>query len=79
MATFATETLRDRQRSAPRVQLRVVHPLDDLRETKPDLTQLGRMPLTRSVRLSLAALRAYLLAMTALLAYHLVALAGQAH
>ena len=55
---------------------RVVHPLDDLLEEKRDVSALGPMPMTLSVRLSLFALRAYLILMTVLVAYHVVDLAG---
>ena len=53
----------------------VVHPLDAAPDTKPDMSRLGRMPMTRSVRLSLIALRAYLIVMTMLVLYHVVDLA----
>ena len=47
---------------------RVVHPLDDAPEEKLFRADLGRIPLTRTVRLSLLALRVYLLLMLVLLA-----------
>ena len=53
----------------------VVHPLDDVPETKVDTEALGPMPMTRSVRLSLMSLRAYLLLMVLLVVYHVVMLA----
>jgi len=53
----------------------VVHPLDDLPEQKVDTEALGPMPMTRSVRLSLVSLRAYLVLMLALVVYHVVMLA----
>jgi hypothetical protein len=53
----------------------VVHPLDDLPEQKRDVSALGPMPMTPSVRLSLLALRGYLLLMTGLVAYHFLGLA----
>ncbi len=59
----------------PRVFL-VVHPLDDGFEEKRDASALGRMPMTRGVRLSLLALRVYLILMTGLVAYHVLDLAG---
>ena len=46
--------------------LRVVHPLDDVPEMKMDVSILGPMPMTASVRLSLLALRAYLVLMACL-------------
>ena len=54
----------------------VIHPLDDIREQKVDLSQLGPMPLTRTVKLSLMALRGYLVLMMLLVAYHVLGLAG---
>ena len=53
----------------------VVHPLDDVPETKVDTEALGPMPMTRSVRLSLLSLRAYLVLMVLLVIYHVVMLA----
>ncbi|MDE2581821.1 MAG: hypothetical protein KGL52_09315 [Rhodospirillales bacterium] len=47
---------------------RVVHPLDDAPEEKLFRPELGRIAMTRTVRLSLLALRVYLLVMVALLA-----------
>jgi hypothetical protein len=57
-------------------QFLVVHPLDDKPERKVDTESLGPMPMTRSVRLSLLSLRAYLVMMMLLVAYHVLALAG---
>jgi hypothetical protein len=57
-------------------QFLVVHPLDDKPERKVDTERLGPMPMTRSVRLSLLSLRAYLVMMMLLVAYHVLALAG---
>ncbi len=54
----------------------VIHPLDDGPEEKRDVSALGPMPMTRSVRFSLLALRAYLLLMIGLVAYHVLVLAG---
>lgn len=54
----------------------VIHPLDDLPEQKVDTAHLGPMPMTRSVRCSLMALRAYLVLMMLLVLYHVVDLAG---
>jgi hypothetical protein len=49
---------------------RIVHRLDDLPEPKRDVSALGAMPMTPRVRLSLLALRGYLILMAALVAYH---------
>lgn len=54
----------------------VVHPLDDLKEQKVDTSALGAMPMTVSVKLSLMALRGYLILMVVLVLYHVVDLAG---
>jgi hypothetical protein len=54
----------------------VVHPLDDRPEEKVDTSALGQMPMTTSVRVSLMALRGYLVLMVLLVAYHCVDLAG---
>jgi len=54
----------------------VVHPLHDLPEEKVDASKLGRIKMTRSVKLSLLALRAYLAVMTLLVIYHVIDLAG---
>ncbi len=54
----------------------VVHPLDDLPEQKVDTSSLGLMPMTVSVKLSLMALRGYLILMTFLVLYHVMDLAG---
>jgi len=56
-------------------QFLVVHPLDDVFEAKVDMDGLGAMPMTRSVRLSLLSLRAYLILMVLLVVYHVVMLA----
>jgi len=54
----------------------VVHPLDDQPEEKVDTSTLGPMPMTTSVKLSLMALRGYLILMVLLVMYHCVDLAG---
>jgi hypothetical protein len=54
----------------------VVHPLDDNPEQKRDVSAVGPMVMTPSVRLSLFALRAYLILMTSLVAYHFLGLAA---
>lgn len=54
----------------------VIHPLDDLPEGKVDTERLGPMRMTKSVRLSLLSLRAYLVTMVLLVVYHVVDLAG---
>lgn len=41
----------------------VVHPLDDRAEKKVDTSRLGPMPMTTSVKVSLMALRGYLILM----------------
>ncbi len=61
---------------APENEFVVVHPLDDVPEEKVDTTSLGPMPMTRTVKLSLMALRGYLIVMGLLVAYHVIDLAG---
>ena len=57
-------------------QFVVVHPLDDVREEKMDTASLGRMSMTPSVRISLMALRGYLVLMMLLVLYHVIDLSG---
>ena len=54
----------------------VIHPLDDVPETKVDTEGLGPMAMTASVRISLVSLRAYLVLMMLLVFYHVLAMAG---
>jgi hypothetical protein len=54
----------------------VVHPLDDALEEKVDISSLGPMPMTASVKLSLMTLRGYLVLMMLLVLYHVMDLAG---
>jgi hypothetical protein len=54
----------------------VVHPLDDVPEEKVDTENLGPMPMTMSVRISLLSLRGYLVLMMLLVFYHVLTLAG---
>jgi hypothetical protein len=54
----------------------VVHPLDDVRETKIDTSALGTMPMNASVKFSLMTLRGYLILMMLLVLYHVLDLAG---
>ena len=60
-------------------EFRVVHPLDDVHEQKRSSEGLGPIRMTRSVRVSLGVLRAYLIAMTLMLAFHVLDLAGVLH
>jgi hypothetical protein len=54
----------------------VVHPLDDAPEIKRSTEGLAPMEMTRSVKVSLMVLRAYLTTMTLMLIYHVLDLAG---
>jgi hypothetical protein len=54
----------------------VVHPLDDVPEVKCNVDELGPMPMTRSVRWSLFALRGYLILMGVLVAFQVFAMAA---
>ena len=60
----------------PKDHFVVVHPLDDSPEQKVDTTSLGAMPMTASVKLSLMALRGYLILMVLLVLYHVMDLSG---
>jgi hypothetical protein len=62
--------------SGPEEHFLVVHPLDDVQETKIDTSELGTMPMTASVKLSLMTLRGYLVLMMLLVLYHVLDLAG---
>lgn len=53
----------------------VIHPLDDIREQKCTSEGLGLMHLTLTARISLAALRVYLIAMTCIILYRTLTLA----
>ncbi len=54
----------------------VIHPLDDVQEQKCETKHLGAMKMTPAVRLSLLALRAYLVLMMVMVLYHALDLAG---
>jgi hypothetical protein len=58
---------------------RVIHPLDDVPEQKCSTVGLGKIRMTRAVRLSLRVLRAYLILMTLMLGYHVLDLSGLLH
>jgi hypothetical protein len=57
-------------------QFVVVHPLDDLGEEKVDTASLGLISMTTSVKISLMALRGYLVLMMLLVLYHVIDLSG---
>ena len=54
----------------------VVHPLDDVAEQKCLFEGLGKIKMTRAVRVSLGIVRAYLILMTLMLGYHVLDLAS---
>lgn len=54
----------------------VIHPLLDAEETKCQPEGLGHIRMSKSVKFSLTVLRVYLIAMAALLLYHVLGLAG---
>ncbi len=56
--------------------LKVVHPLDDQAEEKRQTEGLGPIAMTPVVKISLLALRGYLILMTLMLVYHVGDLAG---
>ena len=57
----------------------VCHPLDAPPEAKRDPSQLGVMPMTRTVRWALFCLRAYLILMILLVCYHVLCISGLFH
>ena len=57
-------------------EFRVVHSLDDVAEQKCSTEGLGKIMMTRPVRVSLGVLRAYLILMTLMLGYHVIGLSG---
>jgi hypothetical protein len=57
----------------------VIHPLDDVPEQKCSSEGLGQIAMTPAVRICLGVLRAYLIAMTLMLGYHVLDLAGVLH
>ncbi len=57
----------------------VVHPLDDVPEPKCSSEGLGHIAMTPAVRISLMVLRGYLIAMSLMLGYHVLDLAGAFH
>ena len=58
---------------------RVVHPLNDVPEQKCSTEGLGHIAMTPAVRISLTLLRGYLVAMSAMLLYHVLDVAGVLH
>lgn len=64
------------QNSYPSEYLLVIHPLHDEPEAKCESEGLGPIAMTPAVRISLIVLRGYLLAMGAMLFYHVLDLAG---
>ncbi len=73
---FMPATMDINMNELPENHFVVVHPLDDVPEEKVDTTKLGPMPMTISVKLSLLALRSYLIVMVLLVLYHVLDLAG---
>jgi hypothetical protein len=71
MAAIATKPTQE--------SLYVIHPLDDVQEQKCSTVGLGLMELTPIVRLSLTALRVYLIAMTIVILYRTLSLTHLFH
>ena len=77
MATMTTLTMTNpNEQNELANHFLVIHPLDDVQETKVDTEHLGPMVMTASVRISLLSLRAYLMLMMILVFYHVLNLAG---
>ncbi len=62
--------------AGPACEYRVVHPLDDVPEAKRSGADLGLMRLTPGVRLTLIALRLYLIFMLGLVFWRVIELSG---
>lgn len=75
MATMLINKL-DVQEMADENRWVVIHPLDDAPEEKVDTSALGPMTMTRSVKISLLSLRAYLIIMLLLVVYRVFCQAG---
>ena len=73
---MATTTVNPIETNAAANHFVVVHPLDDVPERKVDTHNLGPMAMTRSLKLSLMSLRAYLILMMLLVLYHVLGMAG---
>jgi hypothetical protein len=74
MTTLMTDL--DDRIGQKRISFVVVHPLDDVPEEKFETEHLGPMRMTRTVKVCLYALRAYLLLMFGLLGFRVLQLAG---
>jgi hypothetical protein len=57
-------------------EFHVIHPLDDMAEQKCTSEGLGKIRMTRTVRVSLCILRGYLVVITLMLGYHVLDLSG---
>jgi hypothetical protein len=64
------------QNKLPIEYFEVIHPLQDAGETKRSAEGLGHIRMSKSVRFCLTTLRIYLIAMSVLLLYHVLGLAG---
>jgi hypothetical protein len=64
------------QNAYPLEGIRVIHPLEDSPEQKCATEGLGPIAMTPSVRISLITLRGYLIAMSLMLLWHVLDLAG---
>lgn len=64
------------QKSCEPQHFSVIHPIDDKPEQKRSSDGLGRIRMTRTVRIALAGMRVYLILMTLMLGYHMLSMAG---
>ena len=76
---MTTMTEFDKVTNEKRCFFAVLHPLDDEPEQKIDTEHLAPMRMTKTVRISLFALRGYLLLMFGLLGFRVLQLAGVVH
>lgn len=57
-------------------RVKVIHPLDDVPESKVDISKLGRMSMTNLTKWSLITLRSYIILMILLVILKVVLMAG---
>ena len=76
MPTLRRPDRPDRPDPLPRV---VIHPLDDAPERKLIPADVGRMRMSRTVKLALVALRVYLILIVLLVVYRVIILATGGH
>ena len=80
VCSFSPSTLNTPESETDHDHFCVVHPLDDPhQEVKCDVSALGPMVMTPAVKVSLFALRAYLIVMMLMVVYYVVDISGIFH